>query len=133
MGYSTATTKHVPNLLKTINQARRPVAPQVGSVRPVRQGKRCSLSFPNRVPLPDDDRPDFAAHVRRHIRFCRFANLLLRNCCSFGSPGRTESPTGYSHARSKTFSCRRLIATGGNSFKSGRELGGKNLRYPSPA
>src|SRR6266481_1546999 len=95
--------------------------------------KRCSLSFSNRVPLPDEERSNFATRLRHHIRFCRFPNLLPHDCGSLGSPGRTEPTTGYSHARSKTFSCRRLITTSRNSLKGGRELGGKDLRHPASA
>ena len=60
-------------------------------------------------------------------------NLLPHDCGSLGSAGRAEPTAGYSHARSKTFSRRRLIATSRNSLKGGRELSGKNLRHPAPA
>src|SRR5207248_10949055 len=95
--------------------------------------KACSLSLSNRVPLRDEHRSNFAARLRHHIRFCRFFNLLPHDRGSLGSPRPTEPTTGNSHARSKTFSCRGLITPGRNSLKGGRELSGKNLRYPASA
>src|SRR5438874_11163470 len=94
--------------------------------------KRCSLSFSNRVPLPDEDRSNFA-RLRHHICFCRLLTLLPHDCASLGSPGRHEPTSGYSHARSKTFSRRRLIATSCNSLNGGRGLGGTDLRPPASA
>src|SRR5205807_8991170 len=81
--------------------------------------KRCSLSFSNRVPLPDEDRSNFTARLQHHIQFCRFANFLPRSRCHLGSPGRTEPASSYSHARSETFVRRRLITASRNSLKSG--------------
>ena len=90
-------------LLRTINQARLPVARRLEACA-TSDEKRCSLSFSNRVPLPDEDRSNFAARLRHHIRCCRFLNLLPHDCGSLGSTGRAEPTAGYSHARSKTFS-----------------------------
>ena len=119
-------------LLRTINQARLPVARRLEACA-TSDNKRCSLSFSNRVPLPDEDRSNFAARLSHQIRCCRFLNLLPHDCGSLGSTGRAEPTAGYSHARSKTFSRRRLIATSRNSLKGGRELSGKNLRHPASA
>ncbi len=62
-------------------------------------------------------------------------NLLPHGCGSLGSPGRTEPTTGYSHARSKTFSRRRLIATAATPSKAVENSVVKifaTLRQPDP-
>ena len=95
--------------------------------------KRRSLSFLNRVPLPDDP-PRFPENLPRHIRVCCFANFLSQyRIIGAGSARRIDSASNYAHATGTEAISGAWLLTGRDTIKSSGEFCGENLRCPPNA